>query len=168
MPPEAIARGVAARIVSGAQARALAKFRADADSPRGKVRRSLVARLRHRPHPSLDEIRQWAQLAGKRFDQEVDWVWSVWRPYLQRRGLIPRGGRPSTTADRHRVILELLANEGLTPFEPRMRWGFWKEALAEVRKVDGDRAPKNAVALRAWWAGHLASCTECDKLRPSN
>jgi hypothetical protein len=93
--PEATARMLATKAKSGEDEREKARLIAFAKSLKGRAVASLKQYLEWTPAPSKETIEAWAQTVGERLVLPTAAVKAIWRPYLQKRRLWPKGGRPA-------------------------------------------------------------------------
>jgi hypothetical protein len=112
----------------------------------------------HHPTPTREDVRVWAEKCAHRLGKTttIEDVLRYWRPMLQARGLLGRGGRPPLE-ERHRLVAELRASWPRTR-SGRLAPGFWPAAELRVADYEGNGAPAFP-ALRQWWIDHTAHCS---------
>lgn len=138
-----------------------------ARTTKGRALRMLKGRLRFRnPHPSAEEVGQWADETTTALGLTRRAVLGLWHPYLVRRGLVGTAGRPADVARCQRIRTHL-DHDGITPETPRAPYGFWKaSANAEP---DEDSARPDGPAQLGFWRRHICSaCSEDRRLRRNN
>jgi hypothetical protein len=161
--PEAVAKGMATMLSRGTLNAGVPGMLASVRSQTGRARAALIGHLNGCKHPSPELLGRWAEKSAQRLDLSVEVVRAIWRPYLQQRGLANAAGRPRPVG-RHRVIEELMAQEGLTP-AGRVPRRFWARALEAIENEERRKAPSSPESLRLWWVAHKRSCLSC--LSPS-
>jgi transcriptional regulator with XRE-family HTH domain len=158
--PEHIAASVAfwENRSAEAKARGVEALIAGSRSAKGRALHGLYGRLRHTPTPSREQLATWAQTVGERLGLPPDAVLAIWKPYLQKRGLIGTAGRPRLER-RHRIIVDSLTTCGLTP-DGRIPTSFWGRALSELEQVE-KHPPRTVESVRQWWIDHKRACLSC-------
>lgn len=113
----------------------------------GKMVQWLLSLLGNHPHPTKDQLLDYADRAAANLGTRRDLILRAWRPHLQKRGLAPKGGRRPLT-ERKRIVDQLRATW------PRKRDGdladgFWREATEQVNQAEG--GDLDPYAVRSWW-----------------
>lgn len=119
----------------------------------GRVVRQLWPLLRNHPSPSPEQLQEQGARAAGRLLLPVPVVLAFWRPYLERRGLRPRVGRPPKV-DRERRVAALM---GPWPRKKNgaLADGFWADAARRVSQDEGDEI--DGPALKRWWTNRVAA-----------
>ncbi len=133
-----VAKWMATRRANGSYDRTLAILAVSSRSDRGRCRASLLGRLRGNPKPSRALQKEWAEEAARTFRISPKEVLAIWEPYLEKRELIPRSGRPEDPKkqEKLRVIEEGRANAPKTASGRVTREG-WKKITCDVSVIEG-------------------------------
>ena len=157
--PERVAKRLAAARESGGFDRSMAALAAKVKTGRHRALAALIGHLRANPTPSRDDIQRWARetaqhLTAQGLDDTPEAVVARWRPYLRKRGLVSKAGRPALE-DRHRLIAELMTDWPRTE-SGRLAKGFWPRVAKAVGELEGLKGDCSCLPLNRTAAGITA------------
>lgn len=150
------AREKARRTMQGSPmaARARGRLVAWLASPQGRLVHRLLPFLARNPSPTEGQVQLWADRVAILSETRREVVLAAWRPYLQKRGLWPKGGRRGLE-DRHRLVQELM-DTWPKKKNGALADGFWGHATRAVSKAEGRQI--DPFALKRWWISHTRTC----------
>jgi hypothetical protein len=146
--PAALAKGVQTRWDRGVYNRTLANLHEANTSKKAALARGLGKRLGRTPTPSRELINEWAADTSERVGLAESAVLAIWKPYLQRRGLVHAGGR-GREEERCTRLRALMASWPRT--RKGLADGFWNRA---AQQEDMDYK-----SLKEWWRVHRPVCS---------
>jgi len=156
----AITEGLRASPLAQAErVRSAARLGAFRNSLEGKMVHFLWRFLEKHPKPTAEQLAQRAEEAATRLDTKSALVRAAWRPYLQKRDAVAKGGRPR--APKRAGIIRELMTTWPRKKDGDLSDGFWSIAARRVLELEGGSAPfetkvidDTAGNLRRWWLRH--------------
>jgi len=151
-PPGFGAKLRAAQIAHPDYEQRLARLAAMTKAPNRRALHSLVMRLRTAPEPSRDDLKNWAAPVAERLNLPRQAVLAVWRPHLQERGLLGKGGRPIQTNR-----CEIAAEEWrISPPKQGQRGpnAYWHRVARRVSENEGVSPPLDRQDMQKWESKH--------------
>jgi hypothetical protein len=149
--PERIAKRDATMRASGGHERRVAALLTNNTSLSKRALTGLPMRLRSLDGlPTPEDLGRWAKGTGAALGIPPDAVLAIWKPYLQKRGLLSPGGRPPKLK-RCQIIADELAR---IPVGRRHRVpnGFWPNVAQLITDAEGE--PIDAMSVKAWRVRH--------------
>jgi hypothetical protein len=151
-PPDFGAKLRIAQLGHPDYAQRMARLAAMTKAPERRALHSLVMRLRAAPAPSRDDLTNWAEPVAERLNLPRQAVLAVWRPHLQKRGLLGKGGRPIQTNR-----CEIAAEEWLISPPKQGQRGpdaYWHRVARRVSEAEGVDPPLDRQDMQKWESKH--------------
>jgi hypothetical protein len=156
-PPEVVEKLRAAARAPERLARSRERMREWHMSIAGQALARLGQLLKREPAPDRELRREWEERVGRELAVKPHIIRAHWRDTFRRRGLV-RGdsGGPRLLENRHRIVEEFMAGQGVRPHQQMPR-GFWPAAALRLQERD-PRDELDGPALGRWYLAHLKVC----------